>query len=127
MVPLGDHKLLAHSPDENSCIAQRLMCGFACKTTFSNDVGPVEIVHAAPHQHRPARLSVLGRPALCRLGDIDHPREYTEQVALLNDEDAEQNMVGQRPGRLFQRNLDQANVLTFTVTSMPSSSSALPQ
>jgi hypothetical protein len=35
MVPLGDHKLLAHSPDENSCIAQRLMCGFACKTTFS--------------------------------------------------------------------------------------------
>jgi hypothetical protein len=27
--------------------AQRLMCGFACKTTFSNDVAPVEIVHAA--------------------------------------------------------------------------------
>ena len=29
--------------------------------------------------------------------------------------------------RLFQRTLDQANVLTFTLTSMPSSSSALPQ
>ena len=35
------------------------------------------IVHAARHRHRPARLSVLGRPDLCGLRNTDHPSDRT--------------------------------------------------